>query len=186
MKKKRKKQKNRMLLLLTAVFVFGGLLAAYGILSLAKSGKEDQMAQAAAARSAAEGEAENLPETVKQTVDPADYQLTLQFRNGDSQTVKGIFREPPSATAASSDGNVRTVVLPEGNLVYRTSDLKQLLDSFPELQESGWTQPENARIEKQDSGFVIIPETPGTALNRDAFVSAVEQALSGGRETLDL
>ena len=186
MKKKRKKQKNRMLLLLTAVFVFGGLLAAYGILSLAKSGKEDQMAQAATARSAAEGEAENLPETVKQTVDPADYQLTLQFRNGDSQTVKGIFREPPSATADSSDGNVRTVVLPEGNLVYRTSDLKQLLDSFPELQESGWTQPENARIEKQDSGFVIIPETPGTALNRDALVSAVEQALSGGRETLDL
>jgi lipoprotein-anchoring transpeptidase ErfK/SrfK len=186
MKKKRKKQKNRMLLLLTAVFVFGGLLAAYGILSLAKSGKEDQMAQAAAARSAAEGEAENLPETVKQTVDPADYQLTLQFRNGDSQTVKGIFREPPSATADSSDGNVRTVVLPEGNLVYRTSDLKQLLDSFPELQESGWTQPENARIEKQDSGFVIIPETPGTALNRDALVSAVEQALSGGREMLDL
>ncbi len=186
MKKKRKKQKNRMLLLLTAVFVFGGLLAAYGILSLAKSGKEDQMAQAAAARSAAEGEAENLPETVKQTVDPADYQLTLQFRNGDFQTVKGIFREPPSATADSSDGNVRTVVLPEGNLVYRTSDLKQLLDSFLELQESGWTQPENARIEKQDSGFVIIPETPGTALNRDALVSAVEQALSGGRETLDL
>ena len=186
MKKKRKKQKNRMLLQLTAVFVFGGLLAAYGILSLARSGKEDQMAQAAAARSAAEGEAENLPETVKQTVDPADYQLTLQFRNGDSQTVKGIFREPPSATADSSDGNVRTVVLPEGNLVYRTSDLKQLLDSFPELQESGWTQPENARIEKQDSGFVIIPETPGTALNRDALVSAVEQALSGGRETLDL
>ena len=186
MKKKRKKQKNRMLLLLTAVFVFGGLLAAYGILSLAKSGKEDQMAQAAAARSAAEGEAENLPETVKQTVDPADYQLTLQFRNGDFQTVKGIFREPPSATADSSDGNVRTVVLPEGNLVYRTSDLKQLLDSFPELQESGWTQPENARIEKQDSGFVIIPETPGTALNRDALVSAVEQALSGGREMLDL
>ena len=186
MKKKRKKQKNRMLLLLTAVFVFGGLLAAYGILSLARSGKEDQMAQAAAARSAAEGEIENLPETVKQTVDPADYQLTLQFRNGDSQTVKGIFREPPSATADSSDGNVRTVVLPEGNLVYRTSDLKQLLDSFPELQESGWTQPENARIEKQASGFVIIPETPGTALNRDALVSAVEQALSGGRETLDL
>lgn len=186
MKKKRKRQKNRMLLLLTAVFVFGGLLAAYGILSLAKSGKEDQMAQAAAARSAAEGEIENPPETVKQTMDPADYQLTLQFRNGDSQTVKGIFREPPSATADSSDGNVRTVVLPEGNLVYRTSDLKQLLDSFPELQESGWTQPENARIEKQDSGFVIIPETPGTALNRDALVSAVEQALSGGRETLDL
>lgn len=175
-----------MLLLLTAVFVFGGLLVAYGILSLAKSGKEDQMAQAAAARSAAEGEIENPPETVKQTMDPADYQLTLQFRNGDSQTVKGIFREPPSATADSSDGNVRTVVLPEGNLVYRTSDLKQLLDSFPELQESGWTQPENARIEKQDSGFVIIPETPGTALNRDALVSAVEQALSGGRETLDL
>ncbi|HBB60425.1 MAG TPA: hypothetical protein DCZ61_01355 [Lachnospiraceae bacterium] len=186
MKKKRKRQKNRMLLLLTAVFVFGGLLVAYGILSLAKSGKEDQMAQAAAARSAAEGEIENPPETVKQTMDPADYQLTLQFRNGDSQTVKGIFREPPSATADSSDGNVRTVVLPEGNLVYRTSDLKQLLDSFPELQESGWTQPENARIEKQDSGFVIIPETPGTALNRDALVSAVEQALSGGRETLDL
>lgn len=186
MKKRRKKQKNRMLLLLAAVLVFGGLLSAYGVLSFAKSGKEDGTAQAAVTGSVAERTQENTPETVKQTADPADYQLTLQFRNGASQTVKGIFRDSSSAAADSSDADIKTVALPEGKLAYRTSDLTQLLDSFPELQESGWTQPEDAKIEKQDGGFVIIPETPGTALNRDAFVSAVEQALSGGAETLNL
>ena len=87
-----------------------------------------------------------------------DYSLTVKFRNGQ-EVIRGIFTDRASSDADSTDeSEQRTVTTPNGDFLYKVSDLQNMVNNFPEMQDANMTQPVNARIEKTDSGFAIAPQ----------------------------
>ena len=115
-----------------------------------------------------------------------DYSLTVKFRNGQ-EVIRGIFTDRASSDADSTDeSEQRTVTTPNGDFLYKVSDLQNMVNNFPEMQDANMTQPVNARIEKTDSGFAIAPQSDGTVLDKQAVLRAVENAVSGCQKELDL
>lgn len=115
-----------------------------------------------------------------------DYSLTVKFRNGQ-EVIRGIFTDRVSSDADSADeSEQRTVTTPNGDFLYKVSDLHNMVNNFPEMQDANMTQPVNARIEKTDSGFAIVPQSDGTVLDKGAVLRAVESAVSGCQKELDL
>lgn len=114
-----------------------------------------------------------------------DYALTVKFRNGQ-EVIRGIFKDKVAADGSADESEMRTVTTPNGDFLYKESDLQNMLNSFPEMQDADMTQPVNARIEKKDSDFEIVPQTDGTVLDKEAVLRAVENAVSGCQTELDL
>ena len=171
-----------------AAVITGGLLVMGRNVSDASGRKTgvDQVAAASLSSGSGREESKETRDTELRKTPGEDYSLTVKFRNGQ-ETISGIFLDKLKWEAGNQDASGwQTVQTPEGDFLYKEADLQNMLYGFSEMQDANMTQPVNARIEKQDNGFVIIPENAGTALDKEAALRAVQGAIAGDQSEVDL
>lgn len=129
-----------------------------------------------------------------------DYELTLKFRDGKTETITG----KDIGYTYVSDGSVQAVkdrqipVLWIKSLFGGSTEsasaetdfdaeaLEKTLSALPEMQADQMTAPANAYVTWTDTGFSIVPETEGTQLDTQKVIQAVSQAVENGETEVDL
>ena len=129
-----------------------------------------------------------------------DYTLTVQFRDGQTESIDGS----EIGYTYASDGSVQAVKDSQIPLLWITSlfqtghnqaaadavfdreKLEEALLALPEMQEEQMTAPSNAYVAWQDSGFSIVPETEGSQLDTQKVLEAAAQAVENAETELDV
>ncbi|MCR4842651.1 MAG: peptidoglycan binding domain-containing protein [Eubacterium sp.] len=124
-------------------------------------------------------ERESSDETIKGT----DISLEAQFDSGydDVLSEQSEFAWPAALFSTHEEKVNKAVTFDE-------EKLEAVIDSLDVMNEDNWTESTNATLSEWDStdGFTLVDGYYGTTVNRDAFISAVETALNGVQETLDM
>lgn len=144
---------------------------------------------------------DQVEKTIKNRVE--GYALTLSFGDGKTETLN----KDAIGLSYESDGTVQKVLdnqnrlrWIEGKLFgtvkhYKAGEtykfdktkLQNAVSSLPELQDSAMTKPVNASMKMNDDGtLTIVPETDGNYMKVDKIVSAVEEAVESGKNSLDV
>lgn len=74
----------------------------------------------------------------------------------------------------------------ETSVTYDKNLLAQAVGKLNCMQEDQTTAPADARVEKQDNSYVIVPEVEGNRLDQDKVVRALTQAVDNGEASVDL
>lgn len=120
-----------------------------------------------------------------------NYRMTVEFRNGVSEEISGGEIDYQYV----SDGSVEALCQKqnpllwirayfekeeyqiEENVKFDQQKLEERLDQMPELMEENQQQPTDAYVEFSNGEFVIVPETEGTVIQKDALLAEVEEAV---------
>ncbi|MEE3420584.1 MAG: L,D-transpeptidase family protein [Lachnospiraceae bacterium] len=132
----------------------------------------------------------------------ANYSLTLEFRGGSTETIKGadidltykpgsevsdlLTSQNPFSWIMGAFGGTRTLTanIP---VTYNKSKLRKMITTWPELFPKNETESENATLVAGDDNlFEIQSEVKGTKADRDKLIDAIEKAISEDRSELDL
>ncbi len=133
----------------------------------------------------------------------ADYDLTLTFRGGESESIKGSEVDlSVSFSGEISDamkeqkifswlprlfGKGRVEEKAAGLRLYDAAKLSAWLKSLSPMQADKMTAPTNAGMAFGDDGLLTVrAEKQGTALDFDVTLEAAENAIAGGTEQLEL
>ena len=122
--------------------------------------------------------------------DVSDYSMEIQFRNDDTETIKGSDID----FQATEDGGIKSVFLnqPEYKMfqkfersdnkikiryIFDETKLGEIIDEMPELQEENMIEPKAEDIVFHDGKFELVPGEEGTIINKETFLDAVKEAL---------
>lgn len=130
------------------------------------------------------------------------YALTLNFRGGTSETIKGsdiaLTYKPGSEVdnllknqnvytwISGAIGNTRTL---KANVpvTYSKTKLTAIMAAWPELDPANMIAPENATMQAAaDNKLEVKPEVMGTTLDAEKLIGVIENAISRDLSTLDL
>lgn len=128
------------------------------------------------------------------------YTLELNFRGGETQTITGsdfnytyvpnggvqsILSEQNPLLWLTETGKEHTYTL-ENTYTYKEEALKDLLLTFPQLQEETMSAPADAQVVYQDGSYTVAEASEGTTLDPAAVLAAVQEAVKSGEPRLDL
>ena len=74
----------------------------------------------------------------------------------------------------------------KANITYNKEKLSNVLKALSCLKEENFVEPTDAYIEKNENGFSLIPENPGTHLLFDEAEKEIRHAIETGEDTLTL
>ena len=128
------------------------------------------------------------------------YALTVQFRDGSTETITGEDIDYGYHAAADIEealaGQVPVRWLMENNAEhnfeaelipgYSEDRLEAAIAAFPELKAENMTAPTDAYVTIEDNHFTVVPETQGNMFDVAGSVEAIRQAVSNYDEALDL
>ena len=60
---------------------------------------------------------------------------------------------------------------------YDKDELNKVVDQLACMNESTWTEPQNATIEYKDGAYVIVPHEAGTTIERTKFIEVLDKTL---------
>lgn len=128
------------------------------------------------------------------------YTLELNFRGGETQIITGsdfnytyvpngavqsILSEQNPLLWITETGKDHTYTL-ENTYTYEEDALKELLLTFPQLQEETMSAPADAQVVYQDGSYTVAEASEGTTLDPAAVLTAVQDAVKSGEPRLDL
>ena len=128
------------------------------------------------------------------------YTLELNFRGGETQIITGsdfnytyvpngavqsILSEQNPLLWITETGKDHTYTL-ENTYTYEEDTLKELLLTFPQLQEKTMSAPADAQVVYQDGSYTVAEASEGTTLDPAAVLTAVQDAVKSGEPRLDL
>ena len=116
------------------------------------------------------------------------YTLELNFRGGETQIITGsdfnytyvpngavqsILSEQNPLLWITETGKDHTYTL-ENTYTYEEDALKELLLTFPQLQEKTMSAPADAQVVYQDGSYTVAEASEGTTLDPAAVLTAVQ------------
>ena len=138
----------------------------------------------------------------KITSNISGYELTITERDGTTETLSGSdfslvpeFDDSLELLVGQQNGFAWIVKLFTGEelenetlVSYDEEKLKKLMEDLPCMAFEKQVMPEDAVISEynKEDGYTVIPSVPGTAIDEEAFLQAVNEAIGGLAPELSL
>lgn len=142
--------------------------------------------------------AEEVKKKIQEQID--SYNLTITDREGDSYVITGpqlhltyvddygvddllAEQKPLEWLQRAFQGGKYQV---SANFSYEESSVEPILDSLPFIRDVSVIQPENAYMQETDTGYEIVPEVEGNALDREKVLNLIKDSIQNGVTQLSL
>lgn len=136
--------------------------------------------------------AEEVKKKIQEQID--SYDLTITDREGDSYVITGpqlhltyvddygvddllAEQKPLEWLQRAFQGGKYQV---SANFSYEESSVEPILDSLPFIRDVSVIQPENAYMQETDTGYEIVPEVEGNALDREKVLNLIKDSIQNG------
>lgn len=136
--------------------------------------------------------AEEVKKKIQEQID--SYNLTITDREGDSYVITGpqlhltyvddygvddllAEQKPLEWLQRAFQGGKYQV---SANFSYEESSVEPILDSLPFIRDVSVIQPENAYMQETDTGYEIVPEVEGNALDREKVLNLIKDSIQNG------
>lgn len=130
----------------------------------------------------------------------SEYTLTITDKDGNAYTITGpqfhltyiddngvdqllAAQEPLEWIRRAFEGGKYEV---SANTTYDEASVEPILKSLPLMQEENIIQPKDAYLQETDTGYLIVPEIEGNALDEAKVIQLVQQAVQEGTTELSL
>ena len=129
-----------------------------------------------------------------------EYQLTINFRNGVTETIKADdidYQYVPDDSVQEAMDAQNYFFWPSGNLSstetnitaatgYDPDKLATIILAYPEMQAENMEAPTDAHVLYQDGSFMVAEETYGTQLDTNVVVAAIVDAVQTENDTVNV